>query len=236
MAQILEASGGMTETGTLNASVFAQLREDILTGRLRPSERLRAEFLRQRYGVGGSPVREALLRLEAEGFVMLEQHKGFRVADASASQLRDLTRARIEIEGTALKWSIAAGGVEWEGLLVGAMHRLASAPKTAAGPEASARNADWLRYHREFHSALVAACDSPTLLAIRNRLFDQAERYVSLSIASRGEFRDDVAEHRAIMDAALSRDPELALALNRRHLERTMTKLLISLEAHQHAA
>ncbi len=219
----------MPEHDTLNATVFARLREDILTGRLRPGERLRAEFLRQRYDVGGSPVREALMRLEAEGFVILEQNRGFRVAEVSPAQLRDLTRTRVEIEGLALKWSMAVGGVEWEGGVVGAMHRLASVPKTSAGEEDGGRNAAWLRYHREFHAALVSACNSPTLLTIRNRLFDQAERYVALSIAARGEIRDDVAEHQALMEAALSRDSELALVLNRRHLERTLNKLLTAM-------
>lgn len=226
----------MTENGTLNATVFALLREDILTGRLRPGERLRSEFLRQRYDAGGSPVREALMRLESEHLVVLEQNRGFRVASASAEELRDLTRARIEIESTALKWSMAAGTVRWEGEVVGAMHRLASVPKYDGAQELRGRNVDWLHYHREFHSALVQACDSPTLLAIRNRLFDRAERYVSLSIGTPGESRDDVAEHQAIMEAVLSRSTELALELNRHHMERTMNKLLDALESPRAAA
>jgi DNA-binding GntR family transcriptional regulator len=208
--------------------VFNLLRQDILTGRLRPGERLRVEALRQRYEVGGSPLREALMRLEAEGFVVLEENKGFRVAGISLEHLRDLSRARIEIEGLALKWSIANGSVQWESDVVAAMHRLASVPKRVDGVEPG-QNADWLRYHREFHTALVSACDSPVLLGVRGRLFDQAERYVALSIGVGGAVRDDVSEHEAIMDAALSRDSELALILNRRHLERTTRKLMDSL-------
>ena len=56
---------------TVNAQVFRQLRTDIVTCRLTPNERLRVESLRQRYGVGGSPIREALMRLEAESLVIL---------------------------------------------------------------------------------------------------------------------------------------------------------------------
>ncbi|MBN9347447.1 MAG: FCD domain-containing protein [Devosia sp.] len=220
----------MNEHATLNASVFSQLRQDILTGRLLPGERLRAETLRQRYDVGGSPVREALMRLEAEGFVVLEENKGFRVADISVAHLQDLSRTRVEVEGLALKWSIAKGGVDWESAIVASMHRLASVPKRldTAGHE---QNAVWLRYHREFHASLVAACDSPVLLSIRNRLFDQAERYVALSISAGGEVRDDVGEHRAIMDAVLSRDVEMSVVLSRRHIERTTQKLLAAMES-----
>lgn len=220
----------MNEHATLNATVFSLLRQDILTGRLLPGERLRADTLRQRYEVGGSPVREALMRLEAEGFVVLEENKGFRVAEVSVAHLEDLTRTRIEVEGLALKWSIAKGGVEWESVIVASMHRLASVPKRldTAGHE---QNAVWLRYHREFHTALVAACDSPVLMTIRNRLFDQAERYVALSITAGGEVRDDVGEHQALMEAALARDIEMSVVLSRRHIERTTQKLRGALQA-----
>ena len=47
------------------------------------------------------------MRLEAEGFVALEQNKGFRVAEVSAEHLHDLQRTRIEIESVALRWAIA---------------------------------------------------------------------------------------------------------------------------------
>lgn len=224
----------INEHATLNATVFNRLRQDILAGRLRPGERLRAEILRQRYEVGGSPVREAMMRLEAEGFVTLEENKGFSVAAVSVAHLQDLSRTRVEIEGVALRWSMAKGGVDWESGIVGSMHRLSSVPKTLE--PSHERNTDWLRYHREFHWALVAACDSPVLLGIRNRLFDQAERYVALSISAGGEVRDDVTEHKTLMDAVLSRDVDLALALNRRHIERTTKKLLDAMTINESAA
>ncbi|WP_048646743.1 GntR family transcriptional regulator [Nitratireductor soli] len=209
---------------TRNGTVFMQLREDIVMGRLRPGERLRTETLRQRYAVGGSPVREALMRLESEGLVELEENKGFRVAAVSQEQLDDLSATRTEIEGIALRKSIALGGVEWEANLVSAMHFLASASRESDHAPYD-RNADWLAYHREFHRALVAGCNSPILLDIRERLFDLGERYVALSISTKGEARDHVAEHRAIMAAALERDADTAVRLNREHIERTTEKL-----------
>jgi DNA-binding GntR family transcriptional regulator len=208
---------------TLGASVYSQLRSDILAGRLGPGERLRAESLRQRYCAGGSPVREALMRLEAEGFVRLEQNKGFRVAEVSTAHLHDLQATRIEIENVALRWSIERGGLEWEAGLISAFHLLSSVRKVSDGVHEW--NPGWLRYHQEFHRALIGGCHSPTLLAIRQRLFDQAERYVALSISYRTELRDDVGEHRAIMEAALQRDVDRALTCNRQHIERTTEKL-----------
>ena len=118
---------------TVNAQVFRQIRIDIVTCRLMPNERLRVESLRKRYGVGGSPIREALMRLEAEGLVILEQNKGFRVSPASREHLLDLMKTRVEIEGLALRWSIEKGGVDWEANLLAAYHRLSHQKKTLRG-------------------------------------------------------------------------------------------------------
>lgn len=211
---------------TLNASVFRQIRADIVACHLAPNERLRVETLRERYGVGGSPIREALMRLEAEGLVTLEQNKGFRVSSVSREQLDDLTATRIEIETTALRWSIEKGGVEWEANLLAAFHRLSRLKKTRHD---SGTNTDWFREHRHFHSALVAACGSPLLMGIREGLFDQAERYVALSITSGFPTRNDLGEHEQIMRAALARNATRATQLNKSHIERTTDRVAKSL-------
>ena len=117
---------------TLNAATFRRIRADIINCRLMPNERLRVEALRERYSVGGSPIREALMRLEAEGLVELEQNKGFRVSSVSPEQLIDVMRVRREIEALALRWSIEKGDVEWEANLLGAFHRLSRQSKIDA--------------------------------------------------------------------------------------------------------
>lgn len=212
---------------TLNAAVFRRMRADIIGCRLLPSDRLRVESLRERYGVGGSPIREALMRLEAEGLVELEQNKGFRVAAVSAEQLVDVMRTRIEIEGLALRWSIEKGDVEWEANVVAAFHRLSRQTKMSA--EGADIDSNWAKDHRAFHAALAAGCGSPTLLTIREGLFDQAARYVALSVMARTVWRDDSAEHEQIMQAALSRDVARAVELNSEHIDRTTKKVLKSL-------
>jgi DNA-binding GntR family transcriptional regulator len=215
---------------TLNASVLRQMRADIIACRLMPNERLRVETLRERYGMGTSPIREALMRLEAEGLVELEQNKGFRVAEVSHANLLDLMRTRIEIETVALRWSLEKGGVDWEADLLSAFHRLSRQTKIeSAKPEAISEA--WSHEHAAFHTALVAGCGAPTLLTIRTRLFEQAERYVALSIMSDGPLRDDVGEHKQLMRAALGRDVDKTLELNRAHISRTLDKVAASLAA-----
>ena len=219
---------------TFNAEVFRRIRADIVACRLMPDERLRVEALRERYGFGGSPIREALMRLQAEGLVELEQNKGFRVSRVSRESLLDLMRTRIEIEAIALRWSIERGGVEWEADLLGAFHRLSRQKKI--DESGGGINPEWSRQHRAFHDTLVAACGSPTILAIRAGLFDQVERYVALSIRSKLAPRNDHAEHEQIMRAALARDAERAVELNREHIERTLQKVAKALAGSEGAA
>lgn len=216
---------------TLQARVLARIRTDIVECRLMPNERLTLKVLRERYQVGFSPIREALMRLAAEGMVRLEQNKGFRVASVSRDSLDDLMQARIKIENIALRWSIENGSVEWEADLLAAFHRLSRHSKLRRSL-AGTISAEWSKEHRAFHHALVAACNSPTMLAIRENLFEKAERYVALSIVSKSPPRNDVAEHEQIMQAALARNAGRALAANREHIERTANKVAKALENH----
>jgi DNA-binding GntR family transcriptional regulator len=213
---------------TLNESVLAKLRSDIIACRLMPNERLRFEALRERYGMGISPIREALMRLEAEGLVELEQNKGFRVSEVSRENLLDLMKTRVEIETIALRWALEKGDVKWEADLLSAFHRLSRQSKIdPANPDAISEA--WSKEHAEFHAALVSSCSSPTLLSIRSRLFEQADRYVALSIMSSGPLRDDVTEHKNLMRAALNREVDKAIELNRIHITRTLDKVAASL-------
>jgi GntR family transcriptional regulator, carbon starvation induced regulator len=215
---------------TLHARVLRDIRTDIVSCRLMPNERLTLEALRERYQVGWSPTREALMRLEADGLVTFEQNKGFRVAPVSRERLADLMRSRVEIEASALRWSIQNGSVAWEAEVLASFHRLSRLSKLKRSPSGNI-SPEWASEHRIFHRALVAACGSRTMLGIQQSLFEQAERYVALSIISKASPRNDVGEHEQIMEAALHRNITRALTLNREHIERTMSRVMRSIDS-----
>ncbi len=220
---------------TSNVNIFAKLRADIIACRLKPNEHLRVEILRERYKTGASPIREALMRLEAEGLVTLEQNKGFKVPRVSHEVLTDLMRTRLEIEEIALRWSLENGGVEWEANLLSTFHRLSRQSKIDPSRPRTISES-WRKEHLNFHAALVSACNSAALLAICMRLFEQSERYVAASILSNVLPRDDTAEHRQLMRAALNRDLNKTCELNRTHISRTMNKVAASLAGYKSAA
>ena len=117
---------------TLSTTVYQELRADLLAGRLKPGEKLRAEALGQRFSIASSPIREALNRLVSEGFVLLEDQKGFRVAPVSESELRELVVARCWIDGAAVTESIREFDVAWEEALVLSLHRLSRVSRWAS--------------------------------------------------------------------------------------------------------
>ena len=84
-------------TKTQSDRMFDSLRDDILACRLLPGSKVRINDIAQSSDVSLGAVREALSRLGAEGLVVAESQKGYRVASLSVEDLRDLTEARVEI-------------------------------------------------------------------------------------------------------------------------------------------
>lgn len=212
------------ETRTRAADVLSRLHADIVTCRLKPGEPLRFEPLKEAFGASFTTLREALTALAADGLVVSEGQRGFRVAPVSRADLVDLTEARVLIERELIRLAIEKGGDDWEVAASAALHRMALAeqrigPKYALAPE-------WKVLHRQFHEALVSACGSPILLAVRANLFARAERYRSLASLYRRTKRDKRGEHKAILETALARKAQKAQALVDRHIRHTAETVL----------
>ena len=213
------------QAATLTKSVYEQLRTDVLNGKLRPGEKLGAVALRKRFNTGSSPVREALNRLLSEGFVALEEQKGFRVAPVSRQELSELLTARCWIDGAALRGSVAQFDTAWEENLVLALHRLS---KTARGKRDKVENSVWENRHKAFHLALVGGCGTHWIVKISEQLFDAAERYRLLGADYVPE-RNELDEHRGIVNACLERNADAAVELLKVHYGRTYDVIVNSL-------
>ncbi|QCI63398.1 FCD domain-containing protein [Phreatobacter stygius] len=216
-------AGQLKVTRTRSGGVYEELRRDIVRCHWRPGARLRFEELKTAYDVGLSPLREALMKLQAGGLVELEEHKGFRVAPVSRAALLDITNMRKELEAMAIRQSIANGDDRWEAGIVGALHELAKRSKIGAD---GLVDDEWEQRHHAFHDALAAACRSEWLVRFRDQLYDQADRYRRLAVQYLRAPRDDLGEHRELAAAVIARDTESATYLARRHLDRTCQILL----------
>jgi DNA-binding GntR family transcriptional regulator len=141
----------------------------------------------------------------------LQGHYGF-----SSSPLREALSRLTQ----ALRSAIELGDDAWEGTIVAAFHRLEKVEsRLSDGPVIL--DEEWSEVHRNFHSALVAACASERQRMWSASLFDQAERYRRFSARHRQVGRRKSNEHRKIMDAALRRDADTACALLGEHIMST---------------
>jgi DNA-binding GntR family transcriptional regulator len=209
---------------TLASTVYEQIRFDIIEGRYESGEKLQFDLLRDRYGVGLSPIREALSRLHADGWVVREEQRGFRVAQISKSELLELVKTRVLIEGIAVREAIAAADAGAEEALVLAFHRLSKETRFLPG-DVPRRNPEWEKRHRQFHLALVGGCHLKWIIQYCEQLFDIAERYRLLGATSYPE-RMEKDEHREILDAFLSKDAAHVEALLARHYQVTVDIVL----------
>ncbi|MCQ4158615.1 GntR family transcriptional regulator [Roseomonas sp. GC11] len=204
------------------SSIFERLRGDILDGRLPPGGRLQIKALMESYGIGQTPLREALNRLSAEGLVLSEDQRGFAVPGISAGELTELTRTRCWLEERGLRESMAVVTEEWEEALLLAGHRLARTPRVPEGELGAA----WEVRHREFHRLLISRCGSRWLIGFCEQMTDRHQRYRRLAARRAFPERDVGGEHAAILEAVLARDVEKAVALLTAHYQRTAAVIL----------
>ncbi len=210
--------------------VYGRLRADILAGRRQPGARLPFAELCDHYGASASVVREGLSRLAEEGLVVATPQRGFRVVPLTADDLRNLTQVRLLNESLALRSAIAEGDSAWEARIVEAHRRLERTPQPVADDPDRMDDA-WVEAHNAFHAALLSGCRNRRLLSIALSLRDAAVLYQRWTRSvGRDRDRDAPAEHHAMLEAALARDPDRAVAVLTAHIGRTAAVLAAALE------
>lgn len=187
--------------------VVSALRELILGGELAPGDLLRQRELAVRFGVSQTPVREALQRLESEGLVNSDAHRGAWVTESDMGSHLENSLVRAAVESFAA--SLAALKIAPEGLeeLRGVNAKIRELPDGDAS------------YHvlnKEFHFAIYAAAQSPVMMAMMRILWRALDSSMyPLKVRSHGESAD---QHEEIIDALADRDPDLASTLVRSHI------------------
>ncbi len=222
----LVESGASSGARTLIERTYAQLREDILTGRLAPGEKLLVEHLKDRYEVGAGTLREALSRLVSEAMVVAEGQRGFTVPPMAIEDLIDITNVRVSIEIEALRASIRQGDERWRKRLEVAHEALSRLEQPLLRENVKL----WEQANVQFHEALLSACGSPWTLRVLRQLSQHAERYRRFSIDLQSG-RNVREEHQQIFDYAMhGQDARAALALEA-HIRATPEALIRAIES-----
>jgi DNA-binding GntR family transcriptional regulator len=226
-----EGSVGITRA----SAVYEQLRADITHGILEPGSKLRVEAMCQRYGVGASPLREALSRLSAEGLVDRAEQRGFNVKALQWDELPILTHSRAQLESLALRESINARDTAWEHELVLLVHQLSRTPRSLAQDQ-YIPNPEWESLHRAFHRVLLARCPSRWMRGFCDSLADEAYRFRQVAAGQSFSSRNEHTEHVAIFEAAIAGDADEAVKLLVQHYTRTATLVASQAKEGGHSA
>lgn len=191
--------------------IYERLKRAILSGELPPDAPLRQDEIARLHGVSKIPVREALLRLEIDGYVLMRRNRGAKVRGLSPAEILNIMDIRVALESAALRMAVprmaASDLIE--------ARRLAE--EHAAAEDLSLQSALNLRFHQN----LYAPSDNPELLRMISGLHHRIGPYLQLEVTRASGNARPPNEHHAILAACEAQDAEQAVALLRRHIETT---------------
>ncbi len=208
----------------LRELVLEAIREAIINGALKPRERLMEIQLAEELGVSRTPVREALRKLELEGFIVMVPRKGAYVADLSIKDVADVFEIRIALEGLAA--ALAAERITDEELELMERHLVEKAEAISKHDMVKLVEVD-----TSFHEALYGASRNDRLITIINNLREQIQRFRTSSLAMPGRMKQSLDEHRSIVEAIQSRDIALARQAAQEHIENAESSMIESLKS-----
>jgi DNA-binding GntR family transcriptional regulator len=197
---------------------YDELRAAIRTGRLQPNQRLVEAELAQAFGVGRGAVRMALARLEQEGIVERERHRGARVRLVSEAEAIEILEARAALEGVAAAYAARNASAADVAELRGLVREMSALLKAG----------DLLGYsacNPRLHQKVLELAQNRTVSRLAEMLDAQNVRHQFRTILAPGRPARSFEEHREIVDAIARRDPARAEEAMRRHLRNVSEEL-----------
>ena len=197
---------------------YHHVRQDIARGVLAPGATINQEELARTVGVSVTPLREALRRLAAEGFVVLAAHRDARVTPLSSADARNLREMRAPLESLAARLAAERVTPEQRDALQDLAQQLE--PLDDQADERA------IEVDRRFHATLWEVAHNPLLTATLDLLWDRADRYRRQSLdALRGtgaRRTADFEQHFELLELVFAGDADGAAELMRRHVEHSL--------------
>jgi DNA-binding GntR family transcriptional regulator len=191
-------------------SLYYQLLEEVLQGRLLPGEVLVETQLGKRFGVSRTPIREALRMLEQEG-VLERVNRGMRVRPTSSEEVLEIYGVRTILEAAAAR-DAASRRSDYDLATLDRIFGTMAEAKGATPMELAGIN-------RSFHRAIWEAAGNRTLLDLLERLGVHLRRYPATTYERPGRWEEALDEHRQLLDAIREKDPDRAARVAERHMQ-----------------
>lgn len=204
----------------LRETVCEVLRDAIRRGVLEPGERLMEVQLAEELGISRTPVREAIRKLEQEGYVIMMPRRGTYVSSFSVHDVKEIFEIRSALE--TLSAELATMRIE--------PYELDKLRTLLAKIEEHIECKDSMdkivKTDVEFHGLLYQVSRNERLVAIISNLMEQLARFRTLSMSYPGRLKETLEEHRAMVDAIAAGDVDAARDAAERHMEQAEATLL----------
>jgi len=220
----------MFERASLSDQVEVALKDEILSGRLRPGERINPGDLQAAWSVSSTPLRDAVRSLERQGFVTVEARKGIRVAPIDAEMVTEIFEVRMALECMAVEGAARRVPEEEAERVLEAYRKAKRAAE--AGDVGPASKSD-----RLVHDLARLHCGNRQLqkaLDSRMELIRWAQRTINRKLTA--AYVIALPEHLRIMEAIRARDSEGAARAMRAHLEQSLQRLQEQYSAEKQAS
>lgn len=211
----------LAELKSYKELVVDHLRRSIISGELETGTQLPQDKIAARLGVSRTPVREALLQLQAEGLVHFARHRVATVATLSRDEIRDVFEVRAVVEARAVELGVPQL-TDAEVRELARCHREMCAFRKWSS--------EWLQHNRRFHRIMYEASQRRYMCQVISGVQAQLDRYLSLYLSTLDVLKKAHKEHSEILEAARRRDASGAAELTHRHILETADALLEHIE------
>lgn len=192
--------------------VVKTLRQQILTGKLKPGERLLEIHLAEELGVSRTPIREAIRKLELEGLVTMIPRRGAEVAQISEKGMSDVLEVRKALDSLAGELACAR-------ITEGEKEQLREACQDFEKAVATKDKAKIAKADVAFHNIITEATRNIRLAQLLNNLSEQMYRYRFEYIKDENQHKALAEEHKRIYEAIRDNKPEQAVEALKNHID-----------------
>lgn len=205
------------------------IRDAIVSGVLEPGERLMELQLAEEMGVSRTPLREAMRKLELEGYIVMMPRRGTFVANMSIRDINEIFEIRNSLE--SLSSGLAAERITQEEL-----ERLQRLMLKISGHVKAGDMEKIVATDIEFHDVLYKAARNSRLMGIISNLRDQLTRFRTLSMSFPGRLEATMEEHRNMVEAIAQGDvaaAQRAAELHMEHSEQVLMQAMAERDRHE---
>lgn len=210
----------------LHGIVLEILREAIVSGLLKPGEKLMEAQLAEEMGISRTPVREAIRKLELEGFVHMIPRKGACVAEYSEKDIIDTFRIRMALEKLAIEMAV-------ENITDAEIDELQKVLDEEAISIDGGQLDLMVDKDVEFHDVIYRVSGNERLMMIMANLREQISRFRFVSLGGQGRGNEVLVEHGRMVEALRKRDLKLALEQTEEHIKNTQMALMTAIREKQ---